>query len=312
MRDMAESFGRELISARKFKGITLEQISDMTKIQLRYLEAMEAGHWDVLPQPYMEAFLKAYAEVVGMNVPKVMKMFRDLRRQMLAIEAPEEELPAEATPTQPPSVAPPKKSSAGWIISGLIILIAAVIALYIIFQPDLFLRFASQSKTEESVQVEPREPSSGGTSTSDSASVADSLPTAPDSAMIPADSSSLSPDSGRPIETLPRANIASTEIPVGVNLLARARQRCWLRAVLDKEETQEALLAPGDSLILRANNEVELLVGNAGGLELELDGESLGVLGPSGRAVTVVINPDGIKSQRLGRPSSIPDSAASP
>ena len=37
VRDLAETFGRELINARKFKGITLEQISDLTKIQLRYL-----------------------------------------------------------------------------------------------------------------------------------------------------------------------------------------------------------------------------------------------------------------------------------
>lgn len=312
MRDMAESFGRELISARKFKGIALEQISDLTKIQLRYLEAMEAGHWDVLPQPYMEAFLKAYADVVGMNVPKVMKMFRDLRRQMLAIEAPEEELPAEPAPIQPPSPAPPRKSSAGWIISGLLILSAAAVALYFIFKPDISPRFASLNEAEEGVQKESPEPAAGGTATSDSTSVPDSISTSPDSAMIPADATSVPSDSGQHGETLPRTNIAPVEIPVGVNLLARARQRCWLRAILDKEDTQEALLVPGDSLVLRANNEVELLVGNAGGLELELDGESLGVLGPNGRAVTVVINPDGIMSQRLGRVNSLPDSAASP
>jgi len=312
VRDMAESFGRELISARKFKGITLEQISDMTKIQLRYLEAMEAGHWDVLPQPYMEAFLKAYAEVVGMNVPKVMKMFRDLRRQMLALEAPEEELPTEPAPTQPPSPAPLRKSSAGWIISGLVILAAAAVALYLIFKPDISPRIASLQETEASLQEESPEPAAGGAAISDSASIPDSLAASPDSARIPADSTSESPDSGRQVETLPRVNIAPVEIPVGVNLLARARQRCWLRAVLDREDTKEALLAPGDSLVLRANNEVELLVGNAGGIELELDGESLGVLGPDGRAVTVVINPDGIKSQRLGRPSSQADSVALP
>jgi hypothetical protein len=239
-------------------------------------------------------------------------MFRDLRRQMLAIEAPEEELPAEPAPTQPPSPAPPRKSSAGWIISGLLILAAAVVALYIIFKPDISPRFVSRNEVEERVQKEPPEPSAGNTSTSDSTSVPDSISTSPDSAKISADSTSVSSDSSRHIETLPRANIAPVEIPVGVNLLARARQRCWLRAVLDNEETQEALLAPGDTLVLRANNQVELLVGNAGGLELELDGESLGVLGPNGRAVTVVINPDGIKSQRLGRVSSNPDSAALP
>ena len=312
MRDMAETFGRELINARKFKGITLEQISDMTKIQLRYLEAMEAGHWDVLPQPYMEAFLKAYADVVGMNVPKVMKMFRDLRRQMLAIEAPEEELPSEPSPIQSPTPAPSKKSSAGWIISGLLILTAAAVVLYIILKPDISPRFASLNETEESFQERNSESAPGGAAISDSASVPDSLSTSPDSAIIPTDSTSTLLDSSRHVEALSRANIAPVEIPVGVNLLARAVQRCWLRAVLDKEETREALLVPGDTLVLRANSEVELLIGNAGGLELELDGELLGVLGPRGRAVTIVINPDGIKSQRLGRVNSHSDSTESP
>lgn len=312
MRDIAEAFGRELISARKFKGVSLEQISDATKIQMRYLEAMEAGHWDILPQPYMEAFLKAYAEVVGMNVPKVMKMFRDLRRQMLAIEAPEEELPPEPVPTQPPRQAPQRKSSAGWIISGLLLLGAAAVVLYIILKPSFSNRMVPPEESRESLQDSIPVTLAAEPAIQDTLSAPDSTSTPLDTALASSDSDSAPSDSTRLVETMPRVNAPPVEIPVGVNLLARARQRCWLRATLDGETTREALLARGDSLILRAKNEVELLIGNAGGLELEMDGESLGVLGPNGRSVTVVINPDGIKSQRLGRASSNFDSLASP
>ena len=312
MRDIAEAFGRELISARKFKGVTLEQISDATKIQMRYLEAMEAGHWDILPQPYMEAFLKAYAEVVGMNVPKVMKMFRDLRRQMLAIEAPEEELPPEPVSTQPPRQTPQRKSSPRWIISGLLILGAAAVVLYIILKPSFSNRMVPQEESGESLQDSIPVTLAAEPAIQDTLSTPDSASTPLDSALAPSDSVSALSDSVQHVETMPRVNALPVEIPVGVNLLARARQRCWLRAILDEETTREALLAPGDSLVLRAKDEVELLIGNAGGLELEMDGESLGVLGPNGRSVTVVINPDGIKSQRLGRASSNFDSLASP
>jgi len=312
VRDIAKAFGRELISARKFKGVTLEQISDATKIQMRYLEAMEAGHWDILPQPYMEAFLKAYAEVVGMNVPKVMKMFRDLRRQMLAIEAPEEELPPEPVPTQPPRQTPQRKSSVGWIISGLLILGAAAVVLYIILKPSFSNRMVPQEESRESLQDSIPVTLAAEPAIQDTLSAPDSASIPLDSALAPSDSATALLDSIRLVETLPRLNAPPVEIPVGVNLLARARQRCWLRATLDGETTREALLAPGDSLVLRAKNEVELLIGNAGGLELEMDGESLGVLGPNGRSITIVINPDGIKSQRLGRASSNFDSLASP
>jgi hypothetical protein len=77
---------------------------------------------------------------------------------------------------------------------------------------------------------------------------------------------------------------------------------------MDKKKIQDVLLAVGDTIAWRAATEIELVVGNAGGLELEMDGQSLGLLGPEGKAVTVLITPEGIKSQRMGKVHLPPDS----
>jgi transcriptional regulator with XRE-family HTH domain len=75
---MASSFGLELQKAREYRGMTLEEVSRTTKINVKYLRALEDEEFDVLPEPYVKAFIKAYAEVVGMNVLKVMSEFSTL------------------------------------------------------------------------------------------------------------------------------------------------------------------------------------------------------------------------------------------
>lgn len=60
--------GEMLKQARLKKDYTLEDIQQMTKIQKRYLEAIEQGNLDALPGHfYARAFVKSYAEAVGLD-----------------------------------------------------------------------------------------------------------------------------------------------------------------------------------------------------------------------------------------------------
>jgi cytoskeleton protein RodZ len=60
--------GEALRRARLEKGISLEQIETDTKIQRRYLEAMENEQWDVLPgQVYLKSFFKIYSRYLGLS-----------------------------------------------------------------------------------------------------------------------------------------------------------------------------------------------------------------------------------------------------
>ncbi|MEK3758655.1 RodZ domain-containing protein [Paenibacillus sp. FSL P4-0338] len=66
--------GRHLKEARLQKGMSLDDVQEVTKIRKKYLEAIEAGDYKVLPGSfYVRAFIKTYAEAVGVNPDELME-----------------------------------------------------------------------------------------------------------------------------------------------------------------------------------------------------------------------------------------------
>lgn len=69
--------GQQLKEARLARGLSLDDVQDMTKIRKRYLEAIEAGDYKVLPGSfYVRAFIKTYAETVGVNADELLSEHR--------------------------------------------------------------------------------------------------------------------------------------------------------------------------------------------------------------------------------------------
>lgn len=70
--------GEKLQEARKAKGYTLDDLQQMTKIQKRYLIAIEEGNFDVMPGKfYARAFIKQYADTVGLNGDQLLEQYTD-------------------------------------------------------------------------------------------------------------------------------------------------------------------------------------------------------------------------------------------
>jgi cytoskeleton protein RodZ len=74
-----------------------------------------------------------------------------------------------------------------------------------------------------------------------------------------------------------------------VELMARgrielvARESSWVQVrSLSRDYVRTRTLQPGDRLVLPNRNDLSLWTGNAGGLELMVDGRSVGVLGRRG------------------------------
>lgn len=60
--------GEILKEARIEQGYTLDDLQQTTKIQKRYLQAIEDGNVDILPgRFYARAFVKQYADIVGLD-----------------------------------------------------------------------------------------------------------------------------------------------------------------------------------------------------------------------------------------------------
>lgn len=72
-----DEIGQKLRSARIEKGYTLDDLQQITKIQKRYLIAIEEGNFDALPGDfYVRAFIKQYADTVGIDSDALLTQFQ--------------------------------------------------------------------------------------------------------------------------------------------------------------------------------------------------------------------------------------------
>lgn len=69
--------GTRLKEARLSKGFSLDDLQEITKIQKRYLVAIEEGNYSTMPGTfYVRAFIKQYAEAVGLNAEELLEEFK--------------------------------------------------------------------------------------------------------------------------------------------------------------------------------------------------------------------------------------------
>jgi transcriptional regulator with XRE-family HTH domain len=64
---MLSEFSEELRSAREKSGVTLQQIAQKSRIDIKYIEDIDRGEFDFLPELYVRAFIKQYAKIIGLD-----------------------------------------------------------------------------------------------------------------------------------------------------------------------------------------------------------------------------------------------------
>ncbi|HEU5140485.1 MAG TPA: helix-turn-helix domain-containing protein [Bacillales bacterium] len=121
--------GETLRNTRKEKGISLDELQASTKIQKRYLEAVEKGQFEQLPgRFYARAFIKSYAEAVGLDPDELFDAYS--KEVPMSGDSVPEQLPSRSrrTRTRTPRVSSPSKasSSASSILPKIIAAVAIV------------------------------------------------------------------------------------------------------------------------------------------------------------------------------------------
>ena len=66
-------FYKELKDLRVSKEISLEDLESKTKINIKYLNAIEQGDFDILPTPYLRLFIRAYAIEIGGDADRALE-----------------------------------------------------------------------------------------------------------------------------------------------------------------------------------------------------------------------------------------------
>ena len=74
---MFDKFAEYLRKARLKKGITLQQIAAKTRIDIKFLEAIDSGNLGFLPDMYVKAFIKQFAKAVDLDELETIKKYED-------------------------------------------------------------------------------------------------------------------------------------------------------------------------------------------------------------------------------------------
>ncbi len=122
--------GQFLKEARERKQLSLEDLQRITKIQKRYLNAIEEGRFETLPGLfYARAFVKTYAETVDLDPEQLFEEFKNElpNPQREAVVLPSR---SERTKQQQPPTNRPKRSSFLPALAGVIVLIIVVFSIW--------------------------------------------------------------------------------------------------------------------------------------------------------------------------------------
>ena len=75
---LVTGLGDRLKQARTAKGFTLDDLQSITKIQKRYLSGIENEDYSMMPGSfYVRAFIKQYAEAVGLDSDEMLSMYKN-------------------------------------------------------------------------------------------------------------------------------------------------------------------------------------------------------------------------------------------
>jgi cytoskeleton protein RodZ len=92
-----------------------------------------------------------------------------------------------------------------------------------------------------------------------------------------------------PEQTAPSVTPPPVVAPEKLLLKIVTVEKTWLKVIIDDQKSREYSLNPGDRLELEALSEFNLLIGNAAGVQLNLNNKDLLVPGKKGQVVTLRI-----------------------
>lgn len=99
--------GEQLRKAREAKGLSISDIEKATKIQSRYLEAIENNDFDKLPGDfYVRAFIRQYAQIVGLDGKELLSQYQgEVANEVTSDVSQPEESPAQEAHEEEPAPA---------------------------------------------------------------------------------------------------------------------------------------------------------------------------------------------------------------
>lgn len=302
--DNARPLGEWLRHRREELDISLEQADADTRIRARYLEALEAEDLEALPNTVVaRGFLRNYASYLELDPQQAIDRYEAIAGPS-EIESPDvsESSPFDSETFQPvPLHEMPGQGSRWWLPVGLLVILVAVLAL-LVWQGFPYI---SNWLSELQINVQPaptqRAASAILPTVTHTATAASTRSTA---AATVAATTAIAPESTTPEEATPTRELSPTPtltpsmtpspsptptptepIYTGIFLELLFKEVSWIQVTVDEIRQFQGELEAGTYRSWYGEERIELRVGNAGAVDVTVNGQKIGPLGAPGEVV---------------------------
>ena len=299
------SFGEKLRREREKRTITLEQISQSTKIGTRMLQALEEDRFNQLPGGiFNKGFVRAYARHLGLDEDQTVAEYLEASGEAQPVQP---EIPQEESARHlEASTEVPSRPLPWGAFAAILLLVALVLSIW----------SHRQRKPEAVAPPTSPSPAAAQPAVDDHASQAATVPAS-------ASSTSEKPESSILSTVRPTVQVTSAGAPAGNSatvspttpphptalpapgeflVVVQAREDSWTAIQSDGRLVYSGVLTAGDQRAVRGRKEVVVKAGNVGGVDLHFNGKKLDRLGENGQVRTLTFGPDGLTQNSLASP----------
>jgi cytoskeleton protein RodZ len=287
--------GRELADARARAGLSLEELSRRTKINVPTLQLIERSQFRDLPGGiYTRGLLRAYAREVGRDPEDVVNRFRadvaervDALQMLDRIAAATNGHPVERLHSSDIDAADRRRSLRNGVVFALVLL----------FGGALYVAADRMNRRPPAAKLTPRFAASANLAQTPAAADVPKTATPP---AVPAATPppAPAPPAPKPVGT---ASVDSAQAadhtepvehgPVALRLDIQPRDQCWLSATADGALVIYRLLAPGEHAQVEAKDAVDLRIGDPAAFSFTINGVAARAPGAAGEAVDIHLTP---------------------
>jgi len=272
-----ENTGEKLKKIRLEKGISLEEVQKKTRIHLNILKAIEGQSLTNLSPIYLKGFLKIYCKFLGVDPAEYITDYRESSYKVSekaaskaekTVQVKEEKKVFKAPAIKLPSLRLTKKA-----INVLVFLVIIMLLWVLLFNFVKFLhsRKSNPRKTRIALLSERKE--------AKKAVKAEQM-----KPVVPA------------LKTQAGEVVAPKEVITGIRLGIRTNENCWISLKVDGKLVFQRVLEKGRFESWQAKNKIELSLGNAGAVELEVNGQVFSNLGRRKQSLkNILITKEGLK-----------------
>lgn len=268
------TIGESLRKLREERGFSLEQIAAETKIRSRLLRAIEENDFDQLPGGvFRRSFVLQYAKYLGADPEEVGRQLGELRPFQETPPVPGEvpgHVAPEISPLTPERDWSGLRTSLGSFLAVVgVVLVCATMYSWWRAENRSSLPGAPPVASAPEVSPEPQPPATAEPAAS-SAAKPEPWPAPP------------SPAGGEAMQS-------AASVQVGLV----AEELTWIQATSDGKRVFADALQANQTRTIEAADRVRLLIGNAGGVKIQLNGKEIPQVGPRGQVRVVELRADG-------------------